>query len=896
MDSIIQEFLMETAENLSQLDVDLVALEQDHNNTGLLGNIFRTIHTIKGTCGFIGLPRLEKVAHAGENILGKFRDGELEVTPQAITAILECVDTIKEIMKAIEENGEEPAGDDTKLLKTLAKIENDENAARALDSTPATVQEDSLDDQAAEESVFPQDQAALEEDDDHEADDHPQAPSPEQIEAGQKEAAKFNKADSVIHQNIRVNVSLLENLITSVSELVLARNQLLQIARTSENDEFKVPLQRLNHVTSELQEGLMRTRMQPVGNAWSKLPRIVRDLSQELGKDIELEMIGAETELDRQVIEIIKDPLMHMVRNSADHGLETPRERQQAGKPKKGIIKLCAYHAGGHVVMEISDNGRGLNKEKIKEKILSKGLLKPEDFNNVSDEQIYNYIFDAGFSTAAKVTNVSGRGVGMDVVKSNIEKIGGSVEVSSTPGQGSMFTVKIPLTLAIVSALIIRSKTQKFAIPQTSIVELVQASEDSEHKMEFINGHPVLRLRDKLLPLISLSNLLQLKDEMPADPQGTEDESPENAKSKANDNQFIIVAQVGSGQFGIIVDEVFDTEEIVIKPVSPILRQANIFAGNTILGDGSVVMILEPKGIRNRMGEVLTEHEMKAAKEKTFDSPTDRRTRFLIFKDHDQAPKAVPLALVVRLEEVNTSDIEISNGLHVLQYRNCLMPLTSMQGIIDYEEETTRPVLVFEQKGEYLGLMVEEIVDIVEENLEIKMGTSQSGTFGNMVIGGHTTDLIDVDYFIHQICPRWESLLLGSGEAAKKDQDITICFIDHCALYRNLVVPLLELQQIKSLVFNDGRVVQNYFEDHDVNIDAIIIDKASFGGTPEEFFATYQTHFKDKPCFVIGSHFSAKEEAFLQKAGCITTLLKNDRDAIIATVRDYIEQMRSVAA
>jgi two-component system, chemotaxis family, sensor kinase CheA len=371
---------------------------------------------------------------------------------------------------------------------------------------------------------------------------------------------------------------------TLVSELVLTRNQLLQLARTHENSAFTVPLQRLSHITSDLQEGVMKTRMQPIGIAWNKLPRLVRDLSHDMSKKIELTMLGAETELGRQVLELIKDPLTHMIRNSGDHGLETPAERRAAGKPEAGNIVLNAFHEGGYIILEISDDGRGLAVDRIRAKALSQGLATEAELAGMTDGQIQRFIFRAGFSTAEKVSAVSGRGVGMDVVRTNIEKIGGTIELKSITGQGTTFTVKIPLTLAIVSALIVEAGKERFAIPQLSVVELVRAQRGSattgregtgNSVIERINDTPVLRLRNRLLPLVSLTELLALGKD---DREGTA--------------AHVVVAQVGAHMMGIIVDRVFDTEEIVVKPVAPILRHVTMFSGNTILGDGSVIMIL----------------------------------------------------------------------------------------------------------------------------------------------------------------------------------------------------------------------------------------------------------------------------------------------------------------
>src|SRR5215475_8159332 len=385
---------------------------------------------------------------------------------------------------------------------------------------------------------------------------------------------------------------------TMVSELVLTRNQLLEIVRRHEDSEFKGPLQRLSNVTAELQDGVMKTRMQPIGNAWQKLPRIVRDLSTELGKPIEFEMHGAETELDRQVLDLIKAPLTHMVRNSADHGLEPPAERRAAGKPEKGTVRLSAWHEGGHILIEVADDGRGLDFERIKAAAVKRGLAPEAEIEKMSDAQIFQFIFAPGFSTASTVTSVSGRGVGLDVVRANIDQIGGTIDVKSVFGRGTSFTIKIPLTLAIVSALIVAVAGDRFAIPQLAVVELVRVRRNSEHRIERIKDAAVLRLRNKLLPLVSLKQLLKIGDD------GGETE-----------NVFIVVMQVGRQTFGIVVDGVFHTEEIVVKPMSSRLRNIPVFCGNTILGDGSVIMIIDPNGVANTIGTVVAGARQAAAEE-----------------------------------------------------------------------------------------------------------------------------------------------------------------------------------------------------------------------------------------------------------------------------------------
>ena len=543
------------------------------------------MHAIKGTCGFLGLPRLESVAHAGENILGKFRDGVLPVTPEAVTLILKCIDCIRDLLSDLEENGEEPEGEDTELIAELNAMAdgktapaaaaapaggedvptNDfgapvaaellaevmaaesqgvaaaseeqiaaemEAAESAADAAPpaanefgAPVAQELLDEVIAAEAsgvaAASDKQLAAEMEAERAAEEGAlaepvEAPPPAPVEEAkvpakaEKKPAPPKKDDgkkepSVAQSSIRVHVDVLEDLMTLVSELVLTRNQLLQMVRGLDDSEFTVPLQRLSHITSDLQEGVMKTRMQPIGNAWAKLPRIVRDLSVESGKQIDLIMLGAETELDRQVLELIKDPLTHVVRNSADHGLEMPADRAAVGKPEKGSITLNAFHEGGHIIIEIRDDGKGLSMERIRNKVIENDVATESELEDMSDQQIQQFIFAAGFSTAEKVTSISGRGVGMDVVRTNIEKIGGTVELISIEGKGTTFAIKIPLTLAIVSALIVECAGERFAIPQISVLELVRASAHSEHTIELINESPVLRLRNRLLPLVNLT-------------------------------------------------------------------------------------------------------------------------------------------------------------------------------------------------------------------------------------------------------------------------------------------------------------------------------------------------------------------------------------------------------
>lgn len=921
MDDLLSEFITETSESLMVLDSELVKFEQNPNDTDILSNIFRLMHTIKGTCGFLGLPRLEKVAHAGENVLGKFREGTLEVTPQAVTLILHAIDTIKELLQTLEETEAEPDGNDQELidqLNAMAEGKTVEAAAPAADPAPAepVVEEaapaapassgPTLDDrgfpvaaellmeveQAVSEGVVAPSQDDLDaqmkaEMDAEKAAEEPAAPAPQAAPpapaakvpaAPKKEEPKKAapaKETSVANQTIRVNVELLENLMTLVSELVLTRNQLLQMVRGSDDSVFKVPLQRLSHITSDLQEGVMKTRMQPIGNAWAKLPRIVRDLSVESGKKIDLQMIGAETELDRQVLELIKDPLTHMVRNSADHGLEMTDERIAVGKPQVGTITLNAFHEGGHIIIEITDDGKGLNTDRIKAKIVENGLASEGDLEDMSDQQIHQFIFRAGFSTAQKVTSVSGRGVGMDVVRTNIEKIGGTIELKSVEGRGSTFTIKIPLTLAIVSALVVECSGERFAIPQISVLELVRTSAKSDNSIEMINDAPVLRLRNRLLPLVSLHDHLKLGDDR---------------TDLENDELFIVVTQVGTYTFGIIVDRVFDTEEIVVKPVAPILRHIPLFSGNTILGDGSVIMILDPNGIAAVTGEVAMGTNSEAQSTTVTTTTSGETTSILIFRAGNEELKAVPLALVARLEEVDVTEIEYSGKNPVVQYRGQLMPLIPIDGDHQWKEEGRQPVLVFTDKDHSMGLVVDEIVDIVEDHMNIEIAADREGFVGSAVISGKATDLIDAGYYLTKAFPDWFGRAeTSTSYGAESSGGPRVLLVDDSPFFRNLLTPILSVAGYQvSTAENAKKALE--LRSAGAVYDAIVSDIEMPEMNGFEFAESVRgdTRWQNTPMIAMSSHATEEDFERGRAVGFTDYCAKFDRDALLQTLTETL--------
>ncbi len=953
MDDLLNEFLTETNESLDVVDAELVRFEKDPNDKAVLDNIFRLVHTVKGTCGFLDLPRLEAVAHASENVLGKFRDGELQVTTEAVSLILESIDAIKSIMADLEATEKEPEGDDNELIGKLNCVA----AGQAPDGGEAIAQTDMLQAEPEPEPVAQETEpdinptldrplrpgeVSLEEleaafaaapgpdaeagasagnaADDASADIASEAPAAESVasadsakapeqpvpavapaakaesEKAEKQGGKSEKAEpSVATQSVRVNVDLLEDLMTMVSELVLTRNQLLQIVRQQEDSEFNVPLQRLNLVTTELQEGVMKTRMQPIGNAWQKLPRILRDLSHELGKKIDLQMSGADTELDRQVLELIKDPLTHMVRNSADHGLESTEGRIAAGKPPVGVIKLDAYHEGGHVIIRISDDGGGLNLEKIKSKALAVGLTSEGELDQLSEQQISNFIFKPGFSTAQEVTSVSGRGVGMDVVRSNIEKIGGTVEVRSEVGRGSVFTIKIPLTLAIVSALVVESCGERFAIPQISVVELVRASSNSEHRVEKLKETPVLRLRDQLLPLVYLSDVLGLEadpdiavqQDDEADVAAGNDRQPD-AK---NDDEFVVVTQVGTFRFGIVVDRVFDTEEIVVKPVAPILRDISVFSGNTILGDGSVIMILDPNGIADACGDVKDEND-EAALEAANAQDSSEKISILIFNTGSAEPKAVPLSLVSRLEEVECTDIERSNGIDVVQYRGQVMPILRISDSYELRKEGRQPLLVFADETRTMGLAVDEIVDIVEEQLKIELPSDCEGMLGTAVVNGMATEIVDVSHYLVKAFPDWFDE--NRQERAKSNKHLLL--VDDSSFFRNMLAPLLATVGYKvTAVENADRALE--LRELGNHFDVIVSDIEMPGMDGFDLASEIRSdeRWGKTPIVAISSHGTPQDFDRGRSVGFTDYVVKTDRRGLLESIQETLHMEGSAA-
>lgn len=870
MDELLQEFLTETGENLDTVDRELVRFEQNPNDRDILRNIFRLVHTVKGTCGFIGLPRLEALTHAAESVIGQFRDGAT-VKPSAVTAILETIDRIKEILSELAEKGQEPEGNDETLIGELQGLAN---LART-ELVQSKPEEAPLDPVAAylarhgkaqEAAAFPVS-----------SDDivFRSAPGPQRgpdgrIELKQPQAEEGTSQRSGGPPTLRVAVDTIEHLMTMVSELVLTRNQLLEVSRQQEDAGLKAPLQRLSLITAELQDGVMKTRMQPIGNAWAKLPRIVRDLSSELGKRIELATEGAETELDRQILDLIKDPLIHMVRNCADHAIEQPEERRAAGKPEHGTIRVSACHEGGSVTIAVADDGRGLDVARIGLKAIAAGLATEAEIEKMSDAQIARFVFHPGFSTAENVTSVSGRGVGMDVVKANVDSVGGIVDIASRPGQGTTISIKIPLTLAIIAALIVVAGEERYAIPQTAVRELVRVKAGDENRIEEINGAPVMRLRGRLLPVVALSDLMG------------------HAKKDGADG-FIVITQIGERQFGILVDGVFHTEEIVVKPMSSKLRHLPLFSGNTILGDGAVVLIVDPNGIGRLVGAAGS----GAAEDEAEAAPTPalggERTTMLVFRTGGGRIQALPLSLVTRLEEVEAGTFQHGSGRTLLHYRNRLVPVTPL-GKTELHGKGLQPLVIVSNGEQTAALAVEAIIDIVDEEFELELAASaEQGVIGSAVIRGRATDIVDLAHYLPLAEPGWA----GTGRVAAAPEQVVL--VEPSEFLRDMLSPVLRASGRALLATADCQAAAQAAAAPEVGFVLIDLDRDLDAAL--RLVGTLRARPRDNPLRLIGLTTCATPELHIQavQAGADGVVAKFDRRSLLGELNARGSEMRNAA-
>ncbi|MDQ6980308.1 MAG: chemotaxis protein CheW, partial [Ghiorsea sp.] len=852
-EELLGEFLTESNESLDAIEQQLMDLEASPDDSELLDSIFRAIHTVKGSCGFLNLTRLEKVAHAGENLLSRIRELKYHVDEDIVSLLLECADAIKDVLAGLEETGQEPVldhdelivrlqacekkvmgqdseeqeelGNETELhekqvtqVKPLAWLEGfeDDVIAAMLENhltTASSLIEAGFARLRNIEALTPADalkilgmaRARVESGDDievqsqEEPDNKPlKAPKLDAktsdeveptvsqgkadttssvpvvqsklVEQAEKktDASPVKQKRSASNESIRVDIELLDELMNQVGELVLTRNSLVQMIQDSGSMEFVRIGRDVDQITEQLQEQLLRTRMQPIQSIWSSVPRIVRDIGKQLDKKIKVVMEGEDTELDRTILNALKDPLTHIIRNSCDHGIESPKVRLAADKQATGTLKLSAVQESGFIVITIHDDGGGIDAQRIKDKALSMGVINAEQAESMADKTALQLIFNAGLSTAEKVTNFSGRGVGMDVVRTEIERVGGSVDIDSELGQGTSLRIRIPLTLAIISAMIVVCEDKRFAIPQMSVQELLSAPANSDD-WRLIAGQAFYRLRGKLLPVLRLNEGLGFSKDKPL------------AGS-------IVVADIGDRTYGILVDEILGAEEIVVKPLGIHFQHLNFYGGCSILGDGAVIPIFDCNGLASMIQlesapteaiDYMNEHDDKLAEE---------RQHALVFMQGEQR-FVIPMTLIERLEYIEASRIEKTASGEVLQYRGDVIRvlrwgemLGQAPAVSTGEDEYC---LILADNGKRMCLQVDQVVDILEVGFEIKQTSDTPLLLGTTVIEGIATEVVDVFEVVQSADPNW---FTDTPDQAKK----SVLFVEDSQFFRQMVTPIIE--------------------------------------------------------------------------------------------------------
>ncbi|MBV1707450.1 MAG: chemotaxis protein CheW [Hyphomicrobiales bacterium] len=835
MDDLLKEFLTETSDHIEAAGSQIVLFERDPSNAQLIAGIFRLVHTIKGTCGFLGLPRLSRLAHAAEAMISHLRDGGRPETSH-VSLILTAIDQVKFIIAELERTGAEPEGEDTELIARLTAVRKGEAEAVVAAIPP-------LDGEPAEVAGEINPPMAV-------TDVPVTAPEP---------AAR--------HETVRVSVDTLERMMMLVSELVLTRNQLLDIVRRRDDETLNQPLIRLSSLTSDLQDSVMRSRMQPVGRLFAGLPRLVRELASELGKPLQLATLGAETEVDRQIIELIRDPLTHLIRNCADHGIEPPAERAAARKAETGTIRVSASHEAGQIIIEIYDDGRGLDVGRIRAKAMAMRLAPEADIARMNDEEICRFIFAPGFSTASAVTSVSGRGVGMDVVRENLEALGGSVALSTTAGQGTSFFLKIPLTLAIAPALIIEGEPgQRFALPQHWVVEVVGLDEAGGPSIEWVQGASLLRLREAVIPVINLCELLM--------------QDGKGAATSSCDR--IVVMRLRDFTFGLRVRGVADVQEVVVKPLGSLLGPLPLFSGNTILGDGAVVLILNPGEIAQRLGlERVSDFRVHARAEEFVIPAT--RTRMILFSAGPGPLKCLPLSVISRVEQFDTAIIQKGDNCLVVPFQGRLMPLLMVGDGIDPTAAPQCPVLVMAVGGEPMGLIISAIVDIVDVELDIEIAGHNDRVLGMAQIGDAAVEVLDGAWFMNNARPQ----AFARGQVKR----FHVLLVDDKSFFLDMLSPVLSVAGY-DVTTTDSAAQAIMLMERGAKFEAIITDT----DMPDmDGYALARTLIADQrwtcpPILALASYAGPIIQQAAKASGMVTAVGKFDRRALLKSLSDVLDQ------
>ncbi|MBD3308969.1 response regulator [candidate division KSB3 bacterium] len=878
IDRVLRDFIVESQENLERLDHELVALEHEPDNAELLDDIFRTIHTIKGSAGFLNLLKLEQVSHQAEDVLSKLRKHELTLNSEIVTALLQAIDFIKSTLLFLEKNGQEGDVDVTDLVSNLKKAAEGETI-EALD-TPVKL--DLEEASVADQPETPPEKSLQDSSTGNaESDDSKPAPAPDT-----QEPATLGVEDSRIH----VDVQLLDQLMNLTGELVLSRNQVVQLATNSEQKVLRDVAQRMNLIVAELQETVMKTRMQQLKKVLGSFPRLVRDISKLHGKNVQLFMEGQNTELDRTLIEAIKDPLTHLVRNAIDHGIEQPETRAKLGKPPIAKISINAYHEGGLVNIEISDDGAGIDLERIKAKAIKEGLITAHQAEEMNERNLLGLIFRPGFSTAEKVTKISGRGVGMDVVKRNLDRIGGTIDIQTEFQQGTTVKIRIPITLAIIPVLIVTSGNQRFAIPQVNLEELIML-QDGSNGIEKIYGAEVYRLRGELLPLLRLNELLQL--------------TPATTETHVQEGFNIVVLSAGDALFGLIVDDVGDTQEIVVKPLSSHVKQLDYYDGATIMGDGSVALILNVNGVF-RSTQISLEDMQKAEQEsveaiqETAETrEEDQKQTIVLFRVGEHEYYGVPLAFVVRLEEFSASQIEYSGGREVMQYREEILPLIRLEDYLDIPEppkSETLSLIVFSVEKQ-IGLVVTEIVNTIEISTHIDTETfKQKGILGSTIVQGHSVLILDIHGLIEMAYPNWYKKFFVSKLTEDERENIRVLLVEDSMFFQNIEKSYLEAAGYHVITADHGNEALEKLEEHHIDVVVTDIDMPYCDGYELTKTIKSKDIWKHLPVMAVTALSGEEDRRKGIEAGIDEYQVKLDRDEVLKVLEQMILRKRKEMA
>lgn len=967
-DEILQGFIEESLEHLADIENDLLAIEEAGENIDedLVNKVFRAAHSIKGGAGFMGLNGIQELSHSMENVLGLIRSKKLIPNPEIINILLLGSDQLQSMIEDIQNSNDvdisshleplnaifdgtyEPAEpQETPQKEAPQESAPEPEAIEIEEKVPVQVEEDEpeiqpeLDDMQVSASDSKDEPPPIEEPSPPEADPPPPPPSQEktvQPSGVNPPEAVPPKTKAGGDTSLRVHVSLLDQLMNLAGELVLSRNQLLQTIGAEDFRNAETVGQRIDLITSELQEAIMLTRMQPIGNVFNKFPRVVRDLSSKLDKKIDLTIVGKDVELDKTIIESINDPLTHLVRNSVDHGIEMPDERKKKGKTENGLVILKAYHEAGQVVIEISDDGKGLDGEALAESAIKKGLLTPEQTQLMSDKEKVNLIFLPGFSTAQQVTDVSGRGVGMDVVKTNLDKLGGHVDIISEVGNGTTISIKLPLTLAIIPCQIIMAGGERYAIPQVNLEELLRIPANQvKERVERVGDAEVVRLRGNLLPLIRLADVIGIErtyydrredkvkpdrrtlisdrrsEEHPSFKNGanqTEEVVEETNKNRTgSDRRYsassalnIVVVSTGAMKYGLIVDRLQDSEEIVIKPLGRHLQQCKGYAGATIMGDGRIALILDVSNL-SRMANLTSidgtdrATEVAIAQEESIRAKKDKQS-LLIFRSSEEEQFAVPLNQVERIEKIKRSDIEELGGKRVMQYRGGSLSLLAIddvamvQPIADLENLL---VIVFNIRNRAVGLLAIGPIDAIEVSVEIDDVTlKQTGIMGSAIIAKHTTMLVNVFEIVETIFPEWfEDQVIYEADEETSDNPPTLLIAEDSNFFRNQVRGYMSEAGYEVIEAEDGQIAWDLLQEHADEISMIVTDiempnMDGFELTEKIKGDSRYSHF---PVIALTTLAGDEDVAKGKAVGIDEYHIKLDKERLMACVHDYIKRL-----